>query len=196
MIVSKDKKATLVGTLVFVFFLSSLTLTNPGKALAVDAFLKIDGVDGESTDAKHRGEINVINWSFGESQSGAGTRSTGVPRTAERANFQDFKFTMRTNKASPKLFQNCAEGKHLKEALLTVRRAGKEQQDFLQVWLSEVMVSSFVNLGSSGTTTEPVEEIMLNFAKIKISYKPQKADGTLGSPEVAGWDLTSNKPSH
>jgi len=191
----KDRRTAMVGTLVLALFLLSLTLTNPGKVLALDAFLKIDGVEGESRDNKHKNEIDVISWSFGESLPAATSRSAGGARSAERANFQDFKFTMRTNKASPKLFLACASGEHLKSVLLTVRKADKNQSEFLQIWLQEVMVSSFISLGTSGgTDTYPMEEIMLNFAKIKITYKPTKADGSLDTGVTGGWDLTSNKP--
>ena len=103
-------------------FLLSLTLTNPGKLLAVDAFLKIDGIKGESTDDKHKDEIDVISWSFGETNSG--TAHTGGGGGAGRVNMKDFKFTMRTNKASPKLFQACANGKHINKVVLFVRRSG------------------------------------------------------------------------
>ena len=188
---SKDKRTAMVGTLVLALFLLSLTLTNPGKALAVDAFLKIDGVLGESTDAKHKDEIAVINWSFGETQSVTAALAGGGARSG-RVTMQDFKFTMRTNKASPKLFQTCASGEHLQSALLTVRKADKNQSEFLQIWLSDVLVSSFVSLGSSGGT-DPMEEIMLNFAKIKVSYKPTRADGSLDAAIEIRWDVQANK---
>jgi type VI secretion system secreted protein Hcp len=105
---------------------------------------------------------------------------------------QDFKFTMRTNKASPKLFQACASGDHLQSAVLSVRRPGKDTADFLQISLSDVLVSSFVSMGSSGGT-DPMEEIMLNFSKIKVSYKPMKADGSLEGSVEAGWDVPANR---
>jgi type VI secretion system secreted protein Hcp len=187
----KDKRTAMVGTLVLLLFLLSLTLTNPGKLLAVDAFLKIDGVKGESADAKHKDEIDVVSWSFGETHSGP-VRTGGAG--AGKVNMQDFKFTMRTNIASPKLFQVCASGEHLQKAVLTVRRSDQTQAEFLQIWLSDVMVSSFVNMGSSGPNTPyPMEEIMLNFASIKIEYKPMKPDGSLGGPVYGGWNVKTNK---
>jgi type VI secretion system secreted protein Hcp len=185
----KDRRTAMVGILVALLFLLSLTLTNPGKVLAVDAFLKIQGIEGEAQDQKHKAEIDVISWSFGETNSG--TARTGGAG-AGKVNMQNFKFTMRTNKASPKLFQACASGEHLQSAVLSVRRPGKDTSDFLQIWLSEVLVSSFVNMGSSGGT-DPMEEIMLNFSKIKVSYKPMKADGSLEGSVEAGWDVPANR---
>jgi len=188
----KDKRTAMVGILVAALFLLSLTLTNPGKALAADAFLKIDGVEGESTDAKHKNEIGVISWSFGETNSGA-ARAGGGGGTG-KVNMQDFKFTMRTNKASPKLFEACATGEHLKWARLEVWKPGKEIMKFLEVTLEDVLVSSFVNLGSSGTgSAEPMEEIMLNFGKIKITYTMQKPDGTSGGTVKTGYDVKASK---
>ena len=190
----KNKRVAMVGTLVLVLFLSSLILTNPGKALAVDAFLKVDTVPGESTDDKHKDWINVISWSFGDSQTASATRSTAGGATAERVKMQDFKFTMRTNKASPKLFLSCANGQHLKEVKLEVIKSGETKQKFLEIKLSDVIVSSFVSLGSSGgTDVYPMEEIMLNFGKIEIIYTlTDKTGKPLGDIKTY-WDLTANK---
>ena len=146
----KDRKTAMVGTLVLALFLSSLILTNPGKALAVSAFLKVDGIPGESTDDKHKDWIEVITWSFGDSQPAATSHSAGGARSAERANMQDFKITMRTNKASPKLFGACAKGDHIKEVKLEVCRSTGDKQKFLKIKLTDAIVSSFVSLGSSG----------------------------------------------
>jgi type VI secretion system secreted protein Hcp len=191
-IMFKDKRTAMVGTLVLVLFLLSLILTNPGKLLAVDAFLKIDGVKGESADAKHKDEIDVISWSFGETNSG--TAHTGGGAGAGKVKFQDFKFTMRTNIASPQLFQYCANGKHINKVTLFVRRSDQTQAEFLQIWLSDVMVSSFLNMGSAGPNIPyPVDEILLNFSSIKIDYKQVKQDGSLGGSVSGGWNLKANK---
>src|SRR5271165_6880604 len=106
----------------------------------VDYFLKIDGIEGESMDAKHKNEIQLQSWSFGESQQGAFVQGGGGG--AGKVTMQDFHFTMQTNKASPKLFLSCANGEHIKSALLTCRKAGKEQQEFLKVTFTNLLVSS------------------------------------------------------
>ena len=187
----KDRRTAMIGTLVLALFLLSLTLTNPGKALAISAFLKIDGVEGEAQDAKHKGEIEVISWSFGETHPGMGTR--GGAGSAGKVNMQDFKFTMRTNKASPTLFLRGADGKVLPKTVLSVRRTSdKNQEDFLQITLSNSIVSSFLSMGASGTPDAyPIEEILLNFSQIKISYRPMKADGTYDPFIETGWDVKS-----
>jgi type VI secretion system secreted protein Hcp len=106
----------------------------------------------------------------------------------------DFAFTMKINKASPKLFLACATGQHIKEALLTCRKAGKEQQEYLKIKFNDLLVSSFQTGGSSGDVI-PMESISFNFSKIEYSYAAQKPDGGLESPLVHKYDLKENKGS-
>jgi type VI secretion system secreted protein Hcp len=158
---------------------------------AVDYFLKIEGVQGESTDDKHKNEIDVESWSWGESN--AGTFSTGGGGGAGKVSMQDFHFVMKMNKATPKLMLACASGEHIKKAELVCRKAGKEQQEYLKIVLSDVLVSSYQTGGSAGSSVVPMDQISLNFSKIEFEYKPQKADGTLDAAAKAGWDLKANK---
>jgi type VI secretion system secreted protein Hcp len=158
---------------------------------AVDYFLKIDGIEGESQDHKHKNEIHLESWSFGEQNSG--TMSHGGGGGAGKVSMQDFHFVMTVNKASPKLFLACATGEHIKKAVLTCRKAGKEQQEFYKVSFEQLLVSSFQTSGSGSASVLPQESISLNFAKIEIEYKEQKADGSLGGPVKAGYDLKSAK---
>jgi type VI secretion system secreted protein Hcp len=156
----------------------------------VDYFLKIDGIEGESTDDKHKKEIDVQSWSWGETNGG--TFATGGGGGAGKVQMQDFHFVMRTNKATPKLMLACASGEHIKSAVLVCRKAGKEQQEYLKITLSDILVSSYQTGGSAGDVV-PMDQIALNFAKVEFEYKPQKADGTLDAPAKAGWDLKANK---
>jgi type VI secretion system secreted protein Hcp len=158
---------------------------------AVDYFLKIDGIEGESLDSKHKGEIELESWSWGETN--AGSHAGGAGGGAGKVQMQDFHFVMRNNKASPKLFLACAGGDHIKKAQLTCRKAGKEQQEFLVVKFEDLLVSSYQAGGSAQSAVIPLDQISLNFAKIEYEYKEQKADGSLGSPVKAGWSLKENK---
>lgn len=158
--------------------------------MAVDYFLKLKGVDGESTDSKHKGEIDVMSWSWGETQSGS--HSYGGGGGAGKVSMQDFTFTMTMNKATPKLMLACATGEHIGEALLTCRKAGKEQQEYLKIKFTDLLVSSYQTGGSAGAEV-PMESISLNFSKIEFEYYPQTEKGTLGSKVVAGYDLKANK---
>jgi type VI secretion system secreted protein Hcp len=158
---------------------------------AVDYFLKLEGVEGESQDAKHKNEIDLMSWSWGETQ--AGTFSEGGGGGAGRVSMQDFNFVMKANKSSPKLLLACATGEHIKSAVLTCRKAGKEQQEYLQIKFTECLVSSFQTGGSGGSDIVPCDQISLNFAKIEYQYKEQKADGTLGGAIKAIYDLQQRK---
>lgn len=159
---------------------------------AVDYFLKLKGIDGESTDDKHKGEIDVLSWSWGETQSGS--HATGGGGGAGKVQMQDFHFTMSVNKASPKLLLACATGEHIVDAKLTCRKAGKGQQEYLIFKFTDLLVSSYQSGGSHSSDVVPTEQISLNFAKIEIEYKPQKADGSLDGSINAGYDLKKNKP--
>jgi type VI secretion system secreted protein Hcp len=154
--------------------------------LVADYFLKIDGISGESTDAKHKGEIELVSFSWGVSQPGSERGSVGG---AARAKFQDFQFVMRVNKASPQLFLACVGGKHIKEASLSVRRAVKKQLEYLKIKFSEVFVTSFQQAGGDDV---PEEMVAFDFEKIAIDYTPHSPQGQPGAAVSAGWDLSQN----
>ena len=107
---------------------------------------------------------------------------------AGKVQMQDFHFVMRVNKASPKLMLACAQGEHIKSAILTCRKAGKEQQEYLKVTFSDILVSSY-QTGGSGADVVPMDQISLNFSKVEMEYKEQKADGSLGGAIKAHYDL-------
>lgn len=157
---------------------------------AVDYFLKLKGIDGESTDDKHKGEIDLQSFSWGCTQSG--TMAFGGGGGAGKVQMQDFHFVMRVNKASPKLMLACASGEHIPEAVLTCRKAGKEQQEYMKLKFSDVLVSSYQVGGAHGDVI-PMDQISLNYSKIEFEYKEQKADGTLGGAFKAHWDVKANK---
>ncbi len=159
--------------------------------MAIDYFLRIEGVPGESVDAKHKGEIDVESWSWGETQP-APAGGAGSGGGSGKVQMQDLHFTARVSKASPNLMLACASGKHLKSAVLTARKAGKEQLDFLTFSLSDVLVSAYQTGGVEGEVV-PGDSVSLNFAKIQVEYKPQKPDGSLGASIKAGWDVKQNK---
>src|SRR5690606_8982412 len=116
----------------------------------------------------------IASFSWGATQSG--TFSAGGGGGAGKVNMQDFHFVMTTNSASPKLMDACATGAHIKKAVLTCRKAGKEQQEFLKVTFSDILVSSYQTGGSQGGDL-PTDQISLNFSKLEMDYKEQKSDG-------------------
>ena len=157
--------------------------------MAVDYFLKIDTIEGESEDSKHKGEIHLDAWSWGETQTGSSAQDTGLG--SGKVNMQDFHFTMKCCKASPKLFIGCANGEHIKKAVLTCRKAGKTQQEFLFYTFTDLLISSF-QTGGNANDVIPTDQISFNFTKVVMEYKPQKADGTLDAGIKKGWNLKTN----
>jgi type VI secretion system secreted protein Hcp len=157
---------------------------------AVDYFLKLDGIKGESADAKHKDEIDIESFSWGVTQTGA--HATGGGGGAGKASFQDFHFVMKFNVASPSLMKSCANGQHIKLGTLSCRKAGKDQQEFLTIKMTDVIVSSYQTGGSEGSDV-PFDQVSLNFAKIEVDYKRQGRDGSLEPGAKFGFDIKSNK---
>ncbi len=154
---------------------------------AVAYFLRLDGIPGESKDAKHPGEIEVESFSWGETASIAATTSGAG---AGKVQVEDLHVTMATSKASPLLFLACATGQHLKTAVLTARKAGRAPLEFFVITLTDVLVSAY-HVGG-GTVAGPTDQLSLNFARVQIEYRPQKPDGSAETPVEAGWDVKRN----
>ena len=144
--------------------------------MAFDAFLKIDGIDGESNDKFHKGEIEISSFSWGVSNTGTG--NVGGGGGAGKASFQDLHFASSISKASPLLAKNCATGEHIKEATLTVRKGGGEKGfEFMKIKLNDVLVSSYANGGSAGDGL-PSDQFSLNFVKIDFLYTVERTGET------------------
>src|SRR5215211_147971 len=143
--------------------------------MAVDMFLKITDVKGESKDKSHAGEMEIESFSWGATQLGTSSHGTGAG--GGKVSMNDFHFVMRNNSASPTLFLFCANGKHLKDAVLTCRKAGGTQQNFLVVTMSDVLISSY-QTGGSQAGEVPMDLISLNYSKMEIDYLAQTAQGT------------------
>ena len=157
--------------------------------MASDIFAKIGDIKGESLDDKHKGEIEVLSWSWGVSN--AGEMRGGSGGGEGKASFHDLSFTHNIDKASPVLLQACATGVHLKEATITHRKAGKGQQEFLIVKMSDVIITGVAH----GDTSDGghAENVTLTFAKVDFQYKPQKPDGTLEAGIHFKYDIKGNK---
>ncbi|MEP6693799.1 MAG: type VI secretion system tube protein Hcp [Chloroflexota bacterium] len=162
--------------------------------MASDIFAKIGDIKGESIDSKHKDEIDVLSFSWGVSQ--AGSFASGGGASAGKAQFNDFHFTSNMSKASPLLFKACATGEHIKEATISGRRPGGEDQggrqgDYFIVKMNDVLITSYQSGGSRESF--PTDAVSMAYAKIEFSYAAQKSDGTLEAPITAGWDLKANK---
>ena len=158
--------------------------------MAASIFARIGAIKGESRDARHKDEIEVLSWSWGVSQSG--TTAHGGGGGAGKASFHDFNFTHHVDRASPALMRACATGEHIKDATITVRKAGKGQQDYLVIKMTDVLVMS-VSLSVSAEADATAEGVVLAFAKVDLEYKPQKPDGSLDVGIHFRYDLKANK---
>jgi len=156
--------------------------------MAADIFAKIGDIKGESIDAKHKDEVEVLSWSWGISNPVAGAAGSGAG--TGKASFHDFVITHAVDKASPLLLRACATGEHIKEATITVRKAGKGQQEYLIVKMSDVIISGVSQGGADASTSETVS---LGSAKVEYQYKPQKADGSLDAGVFFKYDIKANK---
>jgi type VI secretion system secreted protein Hcp len=160
-----------------------------------DAFLKVDGVPGESTDDKHKDWIELIGWSHELMQPASATASSSGGAGTERVDHKDFSVTKLMDKASPKLYEACCTGKHLKEVSLEVCRAGGDKVKYFEVKMSNVIVSRVAPVASTkGDAAFPAEQVDFNYGKIVWTYTQQKrADGSGGGAVTGGWDLQTNK---
>jgi type VI secretion system secreted protein Hcp len=163
--------------------------------MAVNCFLKIEGPDleGESQHTGHEGEIDVIGWSWGVTQSG--TMQLGTGGGAGKANVQDLQISKRTDLATPNLLKWCCAGKQFEKATLTCRKASGEDGEpvpYLTIEMEKVIITS-VNCGGSDGQELFNEGVTLNFAQFTSKYTPQNDDGTPGSEVEAGWNIRANE---
>jgi type VI secretion system secreted protein Hcp len=157
---------------------------------AVDFFLELGDVKGESTDKKNPGKIELDSFSVSCAQSG--TQHAGSGGGAGKVRFQDIHITKKVDVASPKLLFACASGQHFPKATLSCRKAGGEQEDFLTWHMKDVLVSSYQTGGHGHSEILPTDQFSLNFGEIVMEYKIQDEKGKTGKPVKAGWNLKSN----
>lgn len=158
--------------------------------MAIDHFLKLDGVKGEAQDSEHKDEIDVLSWSWGMSQSGTGGMGGGSG--AGKVSVQDISLTKYLDVSSPTLHLFCANGKHVAKAVLVARKAGENPLEYLKIELEDVLVSS-VSTGGSGGEDRLTENITLNFKKVKTTYTQQNKDGSKGAAPEMQWNIATNK---
>ncbi|MEO6811998.1 MAG: type VI secretion system tube protein Hcp [Isosphaeraceae bacterium] len=153
--------------------------------MAANYFLKFTPViKGESIQENYTDQIEILSFSWGVTQAGGYSYGTGG--TAAKANVQDLSLSFRMCPASPELMQDCATGKHLDSAVLTCLEAGTTPQKYLEITLTDVIVSSY-QTGGSGDD-KPIESMSLNFAKIKKEYFKQNDKGIAESAGTGTWD--------
>jgi type VI secretion system secreted protein Hcp len=162
----------------------------PAGAAAVDYFLKIEGVDGESTTKGHEREILLDSFTFGAANTV--TVTSGGAGGAGKATFSDMLAGSKLSKVSPKLYLSTAAGTRISNVQLSVRKSGATF-DFYTIKLSEVYVTSVKTEGRTGEI--PTESMSLNFGKVTWTYTPTSTKGTADTPVAATWDLKASKGS-
>ncbi|MGH9590229.1 MAG: Hcp family type VI secretion system effector [Terracidiphilus sp.] len=158
--------------------------------MAVDYFLKLDGIDGESQDDKHKNWIQLLSWSWGGSQTSSvsGTGGSG----AGKVNLQDISITTHLDKATPKLFKSMCTGTHTPTGHIECVKAGADSKPYLKIDLKEVFVSSLQTGGSSGEEV-PIVSLSFTYNEIKIDYYQQDEKGNVASTGATGWNVKQNK---
>jgi type VI secretion system secreted protein Hcp len=158
--------------------------------MAVDMFLKLDGIKGESKDHKHPDEIHIESFSWGLSQTGA--HGVGGGGGAGKVNVHDISITKFLDKSSPELMLACCNGKHIPTGLVTVRKAGETPVEYLKIKLTDILISGIQHAGHGSDLL--TESLSLNFAKFNLEYQEQGADGKAkGGPVTIGWDIKANQ---
>jgi type VI secretion system secreted protein Hcp len=150
--------------------------------MAFDAFLKLDGIPGESYDDKHKNEIDILSFSLGVTR----------PNERQRPRIKDFQIVKYIDAASPLLFDAACEGRVIEQALFSLRQAGgKVDVEFYKITFENVVVTNIQPGGSTGGDTRPLEQVSLDFDSARIEYRPQNPDGTLGTAVVSSCSRTS-----
>jgi len=158
--------------------------------MSTDFFLKLDGVNGEAKDSKHANEIDIQSFTWGVSQVGA--QGAGGGGGAGKASFQDLRITKKVDLSSTALMMLSSTGKHIPKGVLTARKAGGEALDYLVIELEDIIISS-VDCGGASGGPEMTESVVLNFAKIKMTYTEQTKEGKAGKKGNFAYDLKTNK---
>jgi len=156
--------------------------------MSIDTHIKFEGVEGESQHADHKGEIQILSWSWNVTNH---SNTAGGGSGVGGANAGELSLSKQYDKASPVLAKKCAQGVHFPTAVLTARKAGEGQKDFLKITLKEVFITS-VNPGGGGGG-EVLENVSMSYGSIEFAYKAQDAKGGMGGEVKFAWDVKSTK---
>lgn len=157
-----------------------------------DIYMQVDGLKGESTDSEHKDWIELLSFNHGITQPASATASSAGGGTTARCQHSDFSITKFIDLASPKLYELCSNGKHVKSVNIEMMRAsGDKRVKYMVIKMTEVVIS---HVAPSGGDEFPTEAVSFNYGTINWTYTQQKrADGSGGGNTTGGWDLTQNK---
>jgi type VI secretion system secreted protein Hcp len=158
--------------------------------MSQDIFLKLAGIDGEALDARHSNEIEVLSWNWSVNQ--VSSMHGGSGGGAGKCTVSDLAFEHNIDRASPNLMQYCLTGKHVAQALLTVRKAGGTPLEYLKITMEDVLISR-VQTVCSPSMRAPREQISLSFSRVRQEYIVQNSNGGSAGAVSAGYDIKANK---
>ncbi|MBW7984865.1 Hcp family type VI secretion system effector [Enterobacillus tribolii] len=158
--------------------------------MAQDMFIKIDGIEGESLDAIHKNEIEVLSWRWAGSQHS--NMHSGSGGGAGKATVEDFMFTHYTDKASPNLLSYCLTGKHIKNIVFVIRKAGGDPLEYMTIKFTDVIITRVGMAGSVEDESRPREEVTFSFTKVTQDYVMQNAEGSKSGVVSASYDVKAN----
>ena len=154
-------------------------MTPPASSGVGDMFLMVKGakhglIKGESQDAQHKGEIDVLSWSWGMQ----GKPSLGGGTATGKATINDLRIVKRVDSASTALMLALRTNEPIQKAVLTLRKAGKSQVEYLKVTIEQGRVTSLtLDGGDASGIPDVVERVSFSFNKIEVEYVPQGNDG-------------------
>lgn len=156
--------------------------------MSIDTHIKFDGVDGESTHKDHKGEIELMSWAWSVQND---KTLTGGGSGKGKANPGELVIVHAYDKASPVLAKKCAQGVHFKEAVITARKSGEGQKDFIKVTMKEVYITGVAPSASAGG--DIVEQVSMSYGSIDFAYKPQDDKGGTGGEVKFGWNVKTTE---
>lgn len=157
--------------------------------MAQDIFLKLNGIAGESMDARHPNEIEVLTWEWSVGQPSA--MHSGSGGGAGKCTVEDLVFEHYVDRATPNLVQYCLTGKHVDRAELVMRKAGGMPLEYLKLIMEDVLVTQVRPVYYS-TMAQPREEVRLSFARVRQEYAIQNARGGSAGTVSMGFDVKAN----
>ncbi|MET1415349.1 type VI secretion system tube protein Hcp [Roseibium sp. HPY-6] len=159
--------------------------------MAIDSFIKLEGIKGEAQDKTHKDEIDVLSWSWGASQSG--TTHMGSGSGSGKAHFQDLSLTIYVDKSAPALLNHLSTGKHIPKGMFITRKAaGDTPIEYLKLEMKDIIVTSY-STGGSGSADRVTANMTLNFGEYKVMYTEQKPDGSKGAAPEFAFDIAANE---
>ena len=156
-----------------------------------NAFANFGDIKGESTDKDHKDWVVITKYEHEITQPASVTQKTAGGRSAEAVEFSEFKIYKMVDAASPKLYEACCKGTHIKEVVIELWRAGGDPLKYFEIKLKEVLVSGVNQIGDPrGDSKFPMEIVEMTFGAVEWTYTKQKPDGSAGGNVAAKWSVT------